>query len=64
MRGGPGRLLGLALAVMLTRLVGQAQVFGGEAGDAVEPSPVEGTWHVTVRFPESSCTARWPLENF
>jgi hypothetical protein len=43
MSGDPCRLLGLAFAVMLTRLVGQTPVFGGEAGEVVEPSPLEGT---------------------
>jgi hypothetical protein len=38
----------LALAVLLTLLVGSA---------AAESRKLVGTWEVTVRFPESSCTA-------
>lgn len=40
------RLSGMALAVMLTLLVGSVR-----AGD----STLEGTWDVTLRFPASSC---------
>jgi hypothetical protein len=40
------RLSGMALAIMLTLLVGSVR-----AGD----SKLEGTWDVTLRFPASSC---------
>lgn len=42
------RLPGLALAVLLTLLVGSV---------GAEPSTLEGTWDAIGRFPESTCTA-------
>jgi hypothetical protein len=42
------RLAGLTLAVMLMLLVGSA---------GADDSTLEGTWDVTVRFPEEACTA-------
>jgi hypothetical protein len=42
------QLPGLALAVLLTLLVGST---------GAESSKLAGTWDVTVRFPASSCTA-------
>jgi hypothetical protein len=42
---------------MLALVVGQGLVFGHDNGDRAEPRKLEGTWDVTLRFPESSCTA-------
>ncbi len=53
------RLPGLAFAVMLTLLVGQAPVFGGSAGEEeAEPHTLVGTWDVTAKFPvcDAICT--------
>jgi hypothetical protein len=53
------RLPGLVLAVMLMPLVGQAPVFGGEAGEEeAELNPLVGTWDVTAKFPicDAICT--------
>jgi hypothetical protein len=49
------RVPGMILAVMLTLLVGQGLVFGHGDGDRTEPSELEGTWNVTLRFPDCTC---------
>jgi hypothetical protein len=49
------RLLGITLTVMLTLPVGQGLVFGHDDGDRTASNKLEGTWDVTLRFPESSC---------
>jgi hypothetical protein len=45
---------GMTLAVLLTLLVGQDLVFGHD-DDCREPSKLEGTWDVTLRFPKDTC---------
>ena len=52
------RLPGMTLAVMLTLLVGQELVFGHDDGDRTAPSKLEGTWNVTLRFPD--CSSQCP----
>jgi len=52
------RLPGMTLAVMLTMLVGQGLVFGHDDGDRKEPRKLEGTWNVTLLFPD--CTSQCP----
>jgi len=45
---------GMTLAVLLTLLVGQDLVFGHD-DDSREARKLEGTWNVTLRFPEETC---------
>jgi hypothetical protein len=52
------QLPGLALAVMLTLLVGQGLGFGHDDGDGAAPRKLEGTWHVTLKI--SRCDAECP----
>ncbi len=50
-------LSGMALAAMLTLLVGQRPVVGQDQDEA-EPRTLAGTWNVTLRFPQ--CTTACP----
>jgi len=52
------RLPGLALAVLLTLLVGQGLVFGNDDRDRTEPRKLEGTWNVTGQL--GRCDASCP----
>jgi hypothetical protein len=45
----------LALAALLTLLVGQVPVFGNDDREEGEHRKLEGTWDVILRFPEETC---------
>jgi hypothetical protein len=52
-------LSGLALAIMLTLVIGQALVFGND-DDRREPSKLEGTWDITLTFDNCATTPPTP----
>ncbi len=57
-------LSGLALAVVLTLLVGQMPVFGQDDREGADDCTLEGTWNVTLTFlatPGTGCVAMGPI---